>query len=186
MLSDALALNGYLSFVDSLFLSRLRKEIPMCSMKPEYPVGGKVSAYLKASKYGVARGDATGFVAPAPRSYSPSFHPPHRAASPASHTYATPHNNPLCSLRGASLTRGAVFSTSAPSPSSSHLAFPLVFSRYLIALPFQFIHPFPPFLFVFFFHLATRSPPDSPPLTHASYRHRRARCCTRTSRRTQE
>lgn len=46
-----------------------RKEIPMCSMKLEYLVNGKVTAYLEASKYSVAREDATGFVAPAPRSY---------------------------------------------------------------------------------------------------------------------
>lgn len=46
-----------------------RKEISMCSMKLEYLVNGKVTAYLEASKYSAAREDATGFVAPAPRSY---------------------------------------------------------------------------------------------------------------------
>ena len=40
-------------------------------MKPECLVGGKVTAYLMASKYGLVHGDATGFVAPAPGSYFP-------------------------------------------------------------------------------------------------------------------
>lgn len=54
-----------ISFLSPCF----RKEIPMCSMKLEYLVNGKVTAYLKASKYSAAREGATGFVAPAPRSY---------------------------------------------------------------------------------------------------------------------
>lgn len=82
-----------ISFLSSCF----RKEIPMCSMKLEYLVNGKVTAYLKASKYSAAREDATGFVAPAPRSY---FFP----LSPASHTYAILHNNLLCSSFDASLS----------------------------------------------------------------------------------
>lgn len=53
----------------SFLSSRFRKEIPMCSMKLEYLVNGKVTAYLEASKYSAAREDATGSVAPAPRSY---------------------------------------------------------------------------------------------------------------------
>jgi len=48
----------------------------MCSMKPECLVGGKVTAYLMASKYGAVRGDATGSVAPAPGSYFPFAVPP--------------------------------------------------------------------------------------------------------------
>lgn len=47
----------------------------MCSMKLEYLVNEKVTAYLKASKYNAADEDATGFIAPAPRNYFFLFPP---------------------------------------------------------------------------------------------------------------
>lgn len=121
-----------ISFLSPCF----RKEIPMCSMKLEYLVNGKVTAYLKASKYSATREDATGFVAPAPRSY---FFP----LSPASHTYAILHNNLLCSSFDASLSCRFLHLGLA------HCIFPLV-PYAICCLSNLFLLPFLLLLFVFF------------------------------------
>lgn len=136
--STPATLSGDLSFA----ASPLRKEIPVCSMKPEYPVGGKVSAYPKASKYGTRRRDR--FCRTCSKELSPSS----SSSPPAPRTYATPHNNPLFSALVSSSTSS---SHPAPLPPFSPSRAPCVSTRILavslpcrpnIALPLPFLRSF--------------------------------------------
>lgn len=105
-----------------------RKEIPMCSMKLEYLVNGKVTAYLEASKYSAAREDATGFVAPAPRSY---FFP--LSPAPLIHTLSR------IIIRSSRLSM--LLSRVAFHSFASHLAyFHLYHTRYSIPLNYSCSH----------------------------------------------